>query len=177
MIPEWRQHLLVPGRNVWGPVGGSARAQVSGCPTSLLIGESLTPVFGSSMGGQKRVAIATSKQEPRPPSVRMQAGLWGPGGCGEEPQAAWPGWGRVGVVIKLFTDHLLSFTMKSRHHRIYSQRGLRDLPFTSWVGTSTRVNPASGCAGASPAPGLLPPGCTLLGLSFVFFKMGWCLSC
>ena len=86
MIPEWRQHLLVPGRNVWGPVGGSAWAQVSGCPTSLLIGESLTPVFGSSMGGQKSVAIAMSKQEPRPPSVRMQAGLWGPGGCGEEPQ-------------------------------------------------------------------------------------------
>lgn len=48
---------------------------------SLLIGESLTPVFGSSMGGQKRAAIATPKQEPRPPSVRMQAGLWGPGGC------------------------------------------------------------------------------------------------
>lgn len=52
-----------------------------------------------------------------------------------------------GLVIKLFTDHSLSFTMKSKHHRIYSQRGLRDLPFTSWLRTSTRVNPARGCAG------------------------------
>ena len=71
----------------------------------------------------------------------------------------WPGLGGAGwgVVIKLFTDHSLPFTMKSRHHRMYSQRGLRDLPFTSWVGTSTRVNPASGWAGAPRAPGRLPP--------------------
>lgn len=80
MFPEWRQHLLVPGRNVCGPVGGSAWAQVSCCPTSLLIGESLTPVFGSSMGGQKRVAIAMPKQEPRPPVLGCRLGSWGPGG-------------------------------------------------------------------------------------------------
>lgn len=90
MFPEWRQHLLVPGRNVWGPVGGSAWARVSGCPMSLLIGESLTPVFRSSMGGQKRVAIATPKQEPRPPSVRMQAGLWGPGGVARNLRQMYP---------------------------------------------------------------------------------------
>ena len=119
------------------------------------------------------LSVALVAQSVKGPQVAPES-MWqvSPGCC---PGAA--GWGWVGVVIKLFTDHLLSFTMKSRHHRIYSQRGLRDLPFTSWVGTSTRVNPASGCAGASPAPGLLPPGCTLLGLSFVFFKMGWCLSC
>lgn len=31
-FPEWRQHLLVPGRNVWGPVGGSAWPRSAAAP-------------------------------------------------------------------------------------------------------------------------------------------------